>query len=89
MAVANESSLTGESVPQMKEALGLGKGTGTGGEEGAEEGEGGVCLDMNGLHRVNTLFSGTSLVTVDGGSAATGLGRCTSLLQQNMHVFWS
>ena len=57
-AVSNEASLTGESVPQMKEALLL---PALGADEFAEE-----KLDITGVHRVNTLFSGTTLVTVDG-----------------------
>lgn len=48
-AVANEASLTGESVPQMKEALC---------DASAQ------ALDMTGAHRVHVLFSGTSLVTI-------------------------
>ena len=57
-AVSNEASLTGESVPQMKEALLM---PAMGAEGFAEE-----KLDITGVHRVNTLFSGTTLVTVDG-----------------------
>lgn len=57
-AVANEASLTGESVPQMKEALVRVSAL----DGGAAEEK----LDMNDTHRVNILFSGTSLVTVDG-----------------------
>jgi cation-transporting ATPase 13A1 len=53
-AVLNESTLTGESVPQMKEALVLPPGDNSGRR-----------LDINGQDRVNTLFSGTSVVTVD------------------------
>ena len=34
-------------------------------------------LDMNGEHRVHTLFSGTSLVTVDGLAACGGLSGVT------------
>lgn len=60
-AVVNEASLTGESVPQMKEAVSDGS---KGGEAEGEEGE---RLDMNGTHRVSVLFSGTSLLTVDPG----------------------
>ena len=66
-AVVSEASLTGESVPQMKEALG---GSGGGGV-GVEDEEG--LLDMVATHRVHVLFSGTSLVTVDGSSSAEGL----------------
>lgn len=58
-AVINEASLTGESVPQMKDAL-----TAASTGETDEKGEDPV-LDMNGMHRVHTLFSGTSLVAVD------------------------
>lgn len=53
-AVVNEASLTGESVPQMKESLS--------GEVNHDD----DTLDMQGDHRVHVLFSGTSLVTVDG-----------------------
>jgi cation-transporting ATPase 13A1 len=59
-AVVNEASLTGESVPQMKEAL-VHSGKNIGGKD--EE-----CLDMNGVHRVSVLFSGTSIVTIEGNS---------------------
>lgn len=60
-AVVNESSLTGESVPQMKEAL-----TNLDNSNYNK-------LDMNGIHRVNTLFSGTSIVTIDGNTSNKGL----------------
>ncbi|RYG68159.1 hypothetical protein EON64_05810 [archaeon] len=59
-AIVNEASLTGESVPQMKEAL-------SALEASSQEGD--VPLDINHAHRVHTLFSGCSLVTVSGGSA--------------------
>ena len=52
-AVVNEASLTGESVPQMKEALSVGASN-------AEE-----RLDMKGKDKVHVLFSGTSLVKVE------------------------
>lgn len=55
-AVVNEASLTGESVPQMKEAIVFDSTSSTNNEE---------KLDMSGANRVNTLFSGSSLVTVD------------------------
>eukprot|EP00924_Labyrinthula_sp_SR-Ha-C_P016340 snap_masked-scaffold_6-processed-gene-0.16-mRNA-1 protein AED:0.04 eAED:0.07 QI:0/-1/0/1/-1/1/1/0/1437 len=47
-AVVNESSLTGESVPQMKDAL-------------ADSSNGNLEIDST--HRINTLFSGTTLIT--------------------------
>ncbi len=56
-AVVNEASLTGESVPQMKEALAFPDKSDSHTEE---------KLDMNGIHRVHTLFSGCSIVTVTG-----------------------
>jgi cation-transporting ATPase 13A1 len=52
-AVINEASLTGESVPQMKEAV------------GASDACNCEALDMQGKHRVHVLFSGTSLVTLN------------------------
>lgn len=51
-AVVNEASLTGESIPQMKESLI---------QTDYSDNE---KLDYNGIHRVNTLFSGCSLITV-------------------------
>eukprot|EP01032_Pedospumella_encystans_P012911 gene12911-14901_t len=73
-AVVNEASLTGESVPQMKESLTFAAGgNATGGastnslEDLADSASNSVDkLDMNGLNRVNVLFSGCSFVTVDG-----------------------
>lgn len=75
-AVVNEASLTGESVPQMKEALSDGK------EElsanGSVDEASASRLDMSGQHRVSVLFSGTSLLTVDAGagveSSVSGCG---------------
>ena len=52
------SSLPGESVPQMKEALSPTNSV----ENDVEI----PRLDVNNLHRVHTLFSGCSLVTVTG-----------------------
>ncbi len=52
-AVVNESSLTGESIPQMKEAVVVNNTN--------ED----TSLDMNGTHRVHILFSGTTIVTID------------------------
>jgi cation-transporting ATPase 13A1 len=49
-AVVNEATLTGESVPQMKDAAN-------------PDYEATVCeLDVDGIHRVHVLFSGTSLI---------------------------
>ena len=48
-AVVNEASLTGESVPQMKEHINP--------EVSKDE-----RLDMNGLHKVHILYSGTTLM---------------------------
>jgi cation-transporting ATPase 13A1 len=52
-AVVNEASLTGESIPQMKEAV------------NTDSDSPDTPLDMNGRHRVNVLFSGTSIVTIN------------------------
>ena len=48
-AVVNEASLTGESVPQMKECINP--------EVSKDQ-----PLDMNGVHKVHVLYSGTSLM---------------------------
>jgi cation-transporting ATPase 13A1 len=53
-AVVNEASLTGESVPQLKEAL------------IADGAAAKVPLDINGEHRAHVLFSGTSVMQIDG-----------------------
>jgi manganese-transporting P-type ATPase len=66
-AVVNEASLTGESVPQMKEALSTEAVAGSEVKGQEQEGE---QLDMNSHHRVNTLFSGTTLVNVENKSSA-------------------
>mmetsp|Transcript_4625 Transcript_4625/g.8342 ORF Transcript_4625/g.8342 Transcript_4625/m.8342 type:complete len:1474 (-) Transcript_4625:187-4608(-) len=50
-AIVNEATLTGESVPQMKDALGSGS------DPAAQ-------VDMFGKHRIHCLFSGTSLIQV-------------------------
>ena len=57
-AVVNEATLTGESIPQMKDALGKGK-------------SGTARLNMNAEHRVHTLFSGTTLVATSSGIQST------------------
>ena len=60
-AVVNEASLTGESVPQMKEHINP--------EVSKDQ-----LLDMNGLHKVHVLYSGTTLMQqtakTDGESAS-------------------
>lgn len=48
-AIVNEATLTGESVPQMKDAM----GAGTDSE---------LIVDCFGKHRIHALFSGTSLI---------------------------
>mmetsp|Transcript_79550 Transcript_79550/g.125471 ORF Transcript_79550/g.125471 Transcript_79550/m.125471 type:complete len:1593 (+) Transcript_79550:56-4834(+) len=53
-AVVNEATLTGESVPQMKDAL---KNL-----PGQEESK----LDIDGTHRVHMLFSGTQIIAATG-----------------------
>lgn len=58
-AVVNEATLTGESVPLMKDALES--------KSNAVDRD----FDMNGEHRVHVLFSGTSLVSSTGGSEPT------------------
>eukprot|EP00038_Savillea_parva_P008274 m.175862 g.175862 ORF g.175862 m.175862 type:complete len:1518 (-) comp14065_c0_seq1:304-4857(-) len=61
-AVANEATLTGESVPQMKDAL-------------AHQDNLNRKFDMTGADRVHVLFSGTSLVSsgVGSGRGATAI----------------
>ena len=59
-AVVNEATLTGESVPLMKDAL------------VCKPGSADRDLEMDGEHRVHVLFSGTSLVSSNGGAAETG-----------------
>jgi cation-transporting ATPase 13A1 len=49
-AVVNEASLTGESVPQMKDAI----------DDDREE-----ILDVSGRDRIHCLFSGTSIIRAD------------------------
>lgn len=62
-AIVNEASLTGESVPQMKEAVTEEFDPSTHGDD-AKQDKASEKLDMNGMHRVHTLFSGTSIITI-------------------------
>jgi cation-transporting ATPase 13A1 len=64
-AVVNEASLTGESVPQMKDQL-----------DGAA---GSTRLDVNATHRVHTLFAGTSLIAATPGSAVSSASSVPSV----------
>jgi hypothetical protein len=69
------SAKIGESVPQMKEALSYHSITSSGNDEDImcnkeisnESSSYEEKLDMQGAHRVHTLFSGSSIVTVDNG----------------------
>jgi hypothetical protein len=56
-AVANEAALSGESVPQLKEALGM---------DDAE-----IRLDMERRHRVHVLFAGCVLLQTSKGSSSS------------------
>jgi magnesium-transporting ATPase (P-type) len=65
-AVVNEATLTGESTPQMKDALPSAAAAG---------GESERALDMHGRDRVHVLFSGSSLIsTMPGGQGQGGQG---------------
>lgn len=68
-AIVNEATLTGESIPQMKDAL-------------VEKESGDRPLDVDGKDRIHTLFSGTSLVafTSAQGDRATPDGGCLCLV---------
>jgi cation-transporting ATPase 13A1 len=66
-AVANEATLTGESVPQMKEAVRADTAAASS-----------VALDMAGEHRIHILFSGTTLMQHagqhgEGGDSGSGV----------------
>eukprot|EP00928_Gymnodinium_smaydae_P020651 TRINITY_DN17989_c0_g1_i1.p1 TRINITY_DN17989_c0_g1~~TRINITY_DN17989_c0_g1_i1.p1 ORF type:complete len:1587 (+),score=333.95 TRINITY_DN17989_c0_g1_i1:53-4813(+) len=61
-AVVNEATLTGESVPQMKDALQV------------PSGEEKTPLNIDGAHRVHMLFSGTQMVACHGSSADDNKG---------------
>ena len=63
-AVVNEASLTGESVPQMKDSLS--------GETVASDPS--APLDINGEHKVNVLYSGTTLMQQSQGDAEQAHG---------------
>jgi hypothetical protein len=58
--VVNEATLTGESVPQMKDALPSVKG--------ADD----TPLDIDGLHRVHVVFSGTTIIACNGPREGSG-----------------
>ena len=64
-AVVNEASLTGESIPQMKEAVQFFD------EDSKRINE--SKLDIYDAHRVSTLFSGTTLITVSVPNVQKGL----------------
>ena len=61
-AVVNEASLTGESVPQMKDAL----------SPEAIASDPSKPLDIDGEHKVNVLYSGTTLMQQSTGEQPTG-----------------
>jgi cation-transporting ATPase 13A1 len=60
-AVANEATLTGESVPQMKEAV-----------RADTSAAGAVALDIAGEHRIHILYSGTTLMQHAGQHGESG-----------------
>ncbi|CAH0521052.1 unnamed protein product [Peronospora belbahrii] len=66
MAVVNEATLTGESVPQMKEAI----GTKMSPEDLAEQ------LDMKSGHKVHVLFGGTTVMQAD--TSSNGQSKTTN-----------
>jgi len=63
-AVVNEATLTGESVPQMKESI--------------HPSQKDQQLDIEGKHNINSLFSGTKLVSISNvdGSTPDGGAKC-------------
>ena len=62
--MVNEASLTGESVPQMKDSL---SGETVAGDPAAP-------LDINGEHKVNVLYSGTMLMQQSQGESEQAHG---------------
>ena len=63
--VVNEATLTGESVPQMKDGVcsarsGSGSGGGEGGDTALEE----VLVNIKGVHKAHALFGGTRVLQV-------------------------
>eukprot|EP01043_Picozoa_sp_COSAG02_P056208 COSAG02_NODE_6633_length_3447_cov_1.854241_1_plen_301_part_10 len=63
-AVVNEATLTGESVPQMKEALPLA------GEPEEEQ----VCLNLKGMHKLHIMYSGSTVMQHSKGAPTGGVG---------------
>jgi cation-transporting ATPase 13A1 len=64
-AVVNEATLTGESVPQMKEALSLAS------EESDEEE---VRLNLKGAHKLHIMYSGSTVMQHSKGSPTGSVG---------------
>merc|ERR1711871_336844 len=74
-AVTNEATLTGESVPQMKDALTEGVSSQDGGAPSSEA-ERSLALDS--IDRVHVLFSGTALVNSTSGDLQKTTGAAAS-----------
>ena len=72
-AVVNEATLTGESIPQMKDAVHCGSKEEEGGGGGG--GGGGERLDLkSGTGKVHVFFGGTRLLQVSAGGGGSGGG---------------
>ena len=63
-AVVNEATLTGESVPQMKEALPL----------ASEPAEQQICLNLKGMHKLHIMYSGSTVMQHSKGTPTGGVG---------------